>query len=94
SPDLVVADATGFVPVLYNSSIPFAGVIFGALRAKTYVNQYVVVRGWYLRRPGPVLELREIRSERQHSSGLEWVTRWTASGLVVAAGVLLVLTAI
>lgn len=94
SPDLVVADTTGFVPVLYNSSIPFAGVIFGLLRAKSYVNQYVVVRGWYLRRPGPVLELREIRSDRQRSVGFEWVTRWVASGLVVAVGVLLVLATI
>ena len=92
SPDLVVADGTGFVPVLYNSSIPFARLIFGLGKAKTYVNEYVVVRGWYLRTPGPAIELREIRSGNRHSVGLEWATRFVASGVVVVAGVLMFLS--
>jgi len=87
SPDLVVADSSGFVPVLYNSSIPFARLLFGLIRARSYLNTHVTVQGWYLRNPGPVIELRRIRSATDRSTGIEWITRWAGSLLVIAIAV-------
>lgn len=62
SPDLVVQDDSGFVPVLYRQPWPFARTFFGVLRADEFIDQDVVVRGWYRRNPAPIFELRELRA--------------------------------
>jgi hypothetical protein len=47
----------------------------------------VVARGWYRRTPGPVLELREVRAADGTTAHCwEWVARYAASALVLAAG--------
>ena len=60
SPDLVVQDESGFVPISYGQPWPFARSVFGLLRVPDLLDQEVVVRGWYRRNPAPVLELREL----------------------------------
>lgn len=97
SPDLVVQDGSGFVPLLYRQPVPFVAELFGLLRADRYFGREVVARGWYRRMPGPVIELREVRTvdgdagagagEPMRSRAWEWAARWAASGLVLAVGV-------
>src|SRR5579862_9781443 len=56
SPDLVVQDSSGFVPLLYRQPIPFARAWFGLTQVRSRLGQEVVARGWYRRSPGPVVE--------------------------------------
>jgi hypothetical protein len=87
SPDLVVQDESGFVPVLYANPIPFARSLFGLARAEHFIGKDVVARGWYRRRPGPMVELREIStSDGLYARGYSRVFRYIGSALVIAAG--------
>ena len=95
SPDLVVADASGFVPILYRQPIPFAAAWFGLFRAEAFQGQEVEARGWYRRLPGPVIELRDVRAaDGRRARSWEWVARYSAAGLVVVAGVALMLVGV
>ena len=60
SPDLVLQDQSGFVPLLYRQPIPFSRALFALLKAGRYAEQEVLARGWYRRSPTPVVELRDI----------------------------------
>ncbi|MFN2606660.1 MAG: M48 family metalloprotease [Acidimicrobiales bacterium] len=87
SPDLVVQDASGFVPLLYTQPLPFAGAWFGLARVKAFLGQDVVARGWYRRTPGPVVELREVEAaDGRRAKTWEWLARYVASALVLVAG--------
>ena len=95
SPDLVLQDESGFVPVLYANPIPFAGTLFGLARAEHFIGKDVVARGWYRRMPGPVVELREVRtSDGLRARGYTWIVRYTASVIVIIAGFVVLLKGI
>ncbi|MDQ3896766.1 MAG: M48 family metalloprotease, partial [Actinomycetota bacterium] len=95
SPDLVVADSSGFVPLLYRQPIPFAAGVFALFRAEAFMGQEVVARGWYRRAPGPVIELREVRAaDGRRARGWEWAARYAASVLLVVVGVALMLVGV
>ena len=93
SPDLVVQDTSGFVPLLYRNPIPFAAAWFGLFRVEGFLGQEVVAQGWYRRLPGPVIELKQVetRDGLRKARGWEWVARYAVSGLLLAAGVLVML---
>jgi hypothetical protein len=87
SPDLVVQDASGFVPLLYRQPIELARPWFGLTQVKKFMGQEVVARGWYRRMPGPVLELRNVTAANgKRSRCTEWVFRYAGSVLVLVAG--------
>jgi len=87
SPDMVVQDESGFVPVMYANSIPFARLFFSLARVRQFLGHDVVARGWYRRTPGPVLELREVQtSDGRVARGNTWWLRYVGSALVVLAG--------
>ena len=95
SPDLVVADSSGFVPLLYRQPIPFAAAFFGLFRAEKFQGQEVEARGWYRRLPGPAIELRDVRTVDGHKArSFEWVARYAGAVLVVVAGVALMLAGV
>jgi Zn-dependent protease with chaperone function len=95
SPDLVLQDESGFVPVLYANPIPFAGTLFGLTRAESFIGKDVVARGWYRRMPGPVVELRDVRtSDGLHARGYTWIVRYTGSVIVIIAGFVVLLKGI
>ncbi|MCW2579187.1 MAG: ATPase associated with various cellular 5 [Blastococcus sp.] len=74
SPDLVVQDGSGFLPVLYRQPWPFARAILGVLRAERFIDQDVVVRGRYRRNPAPILELRRLdAADGSRIRGFLWV---------------------
>ncbi len=87
SPDVVVQDESGFLPVLYLQPWPFARTFFGLLRVPDLLDQQVVVRGWYRRTPGPVLELRSLVPERGRTvRGFQWVGAYVLSVALALAG--------
>ena len=87
SPDLVVQDESGFVPVLYQQPWPFARSLFGLLRVPDLMDTDVVVRGWYRRSPAPVLELRElVPAGGRRIRGFQWVVAYAFGVLLAAAG--------
>jgi Zn-dependent protease with chaperone function len=95
SPDLVVQDGSGFVPLLYRQPIPFAAALFGLFRVDKFMGQDVVARGWYRRTPGPVIELRDVRAaDGRTARTWEWVARYAASILLAVAGVIVMLAGV
>ena len=61
SPDLVLEDQSGFVPLIYRQPVlPFLATLFGLFRAEKFIGQEVVARGWYRRSPGPSIELERV----------------------------------
>jgi Zn-dependent protease with chaperone function len=95
SPDLVVADASGFVPLLYRQPLPFLATLFGLFRAEGFLGQEVVARGWYRRMPGPVIELREVHAaDGRRARTWTWVARYAAAALLVVAGIALMLVGV
>ncbi len=92
SPDLVVADSSGFVPLLYRQPVPWAAELFGLFRAEGYMGRRVVARGWYRRQPGPTIELRDVYTgDGRRSRSLQWVARYAAAVLLVVGGVAVML---
>ena len=93
SPDLVVADSSGFVPLLYRQPVPWVAELFGLFRAERYMGRQVVARGWYRRQPGPAIELREIHTaDGLHSRSWQWVARYAAAVVLVVGGVVVMLS--
>jgi len=92
SPDLVMADRSGFVALLYRQPLPFAATLFGLFRAERFIGQEVVARGWYRRSPGPVIELRDVvAAGGARARTWEWVARYAAAAVLVVAGVVVML---
>jgi hypothetical protein len=95
SPDLVVQDESGFVPLLWRQPIPLARAWFGLTKVKEYLGQHVVATGWYHRNPGPVIEVRSVQAADGRSTKTWWwATCYAASGLVLAAGLIVALIGI
>jgi Zn-dependent protease with chaperone function len=95
SPDLVVQDQSGFVPLLWRQPIPFARAWFGLTKVKEYMGQYVVASGWYHRSPGPVIEVRDVKAaDGPTTKTWWWATCYAASALVLLAGLIVALVGI
>jgi hypothetical protein len=95
SPDLVVADESGFVPLVYRQPLPLVGLLFGLFRAGDFVGDRVIARGWYRRVPGPVIELRDVH--REHGRGARtwwWAACYAVSVAVIYAGFAVVLLSV
>lgn len=92
SPDLVIADSSGFVPLLYRQPISLLASAFGLFRAADYLGQDVVAVGWYRRLPGPAVELWEVRTaDGRRSRAWLWLARHVTSGLLLAVGLFVML---
>jgi hypothetical protein len=95
SPDLVIQDRSGFVPLLYRQPIPFARAMFGLTGVKKYLGQEVTATGWFRRTPGPVVELRELHAAGdQHVRTWRWAACYAASALLLAAGLIVALVGV
>jgi len=95
SPELVVQDGSGFVPLVYHQPIPFAAEWFGLFRAQAFIGQEVVARGWYRRTPGPQVELRDVvTTDGRRARSWEWAARYVASALVLVAGIIVMLVGV
>ncbi|MGI8984289.1 MAG: M48 family metalloprotease [Acidimicrobiales bacterium] len=92
SPDLVIADDSGFVPLLYRQPLPLVAELFGLFRAKAFQGHEVVARGWYRRTPGPAIELRDVHTlTGRKARSWEWVARYAGSVLLIVVGVAIML---
>ena len=91
SPDLVVQDPSGFVPLLYRQPIPFARAWFGLFQAETWMGRQVTVHGWYRRNPGPVIELASLEGDGSRARTWEWAARTGAAFALVAIGIVVLL---
>jgi Zn-dependent protease with chaperone function len=95
SPDLVVQDRSGFVPLLYHQPVPFARSWFGLFQVKDWMDQEVTVEGWYRRSPGPVVELGSIRGpDGRRARTWMWAARTAVAWLLVGAGVVVLLASL
>ncbi|MDQ3946627.1 MAG: zinc metalloprotease HtpX [Actinomycetota bacterium] len=89
SPDLVVQDASGFVPLAYRQPVPFLAELFGLFRAEKFMGQEVVARGWYRRAPGPMIELQNVvAADGRRARSWTAVARYAASGALLVVGLI------
>jgi Zn-dependent protease with chaperone function len=90
SPDLVLEDASGFVPLVYRQPVlPFLATLFGLLRAEKFIGQDVVARGWYRRTPGPSIELeRLVAADGRRARSFTPHFRYAGSAALLLAGIL------
>jgi Zn-dependent protease with chaperone function len=92
SPDMVVQDQSGFVPLLWRQPIPLARAWFGLTKVREYLGQPVVATGWYHRNPGPVIEVRTVTAgDGRRTQTWWWVVCYAASAVVLAAGLVVAL---
>ncbi|MDQ6614100.1 MAG: M48 family metalloprotease [Actinomycetota bacterium] len=92
SPDMVVQDQSGFVPLLWRQPIPLARAWFGLTKVRQYLGQYVVATGWYHRTPGPVIEVRSVRAgDGRTTQTWWWAVCYAASALVLLVGLMVAL---
>jgi Zn-dependent protease with chaperone function len=92
SPDMVVQDESGFVPLVWRQPIPLARAWFGLSKIQAFLGQSVVAQGWYRRTPGPVLELRQVRAADGRSTKTWWwAACYTASAALLAVGLIVAL---
>jgi Zn-dependent protease with chaperone function len=87
SPDLVVADDSGFIPVLYSQPLPFARGLFALARAGTFAEREVVVRGWYRREYGPAIELQSVEIPDEFTTkSWQYVARIALAVVIAVVG--------
>lgn len=87
SPDLVLQDESGYIPLIYTTPVPFARSLFGLLKAADLIDQDVVARGWYRRDPSPSLELRDLVPERGRPiRGIGWIYDYLWGALLAVGG--------
>jgi Zn-dependent protease with chaperone function len=87
SADLVLADATGFVPLTYHQPWPFGRTKFALTTARCYQDQPVQVRGWYTRNSnGPSVAIRDIiPATGPATRSRQWVVRYTLAAILTLA---------
>ncbi len=89
SPDLVVQDSSGFVPLAYRQPVPFLAELFGLFRAEKFMGQEVTARGWYRRAPGPMIELQTVTGANGlRARSWTYLARYIGSVALVAAGLM------
>lgn len=90
SPDLVLEDKSGFVPLIYRQPVlPFLATLFGLLRAQKFIGQEVIARGWYRRSPGPSIELERVfAADGRQARSFTAHARYAGSAALVLVGIL------
>jgi heat shock protein HtpX len=94
SPDLVLQDDSGFVPLIYTNPLPFARALFGLFRTSDFLGREVTARGWYFRSAGgPRVELRDVvaGAGTARARGWAWIVNHLFAATVFAVGVISVL---
>lgn len=91
SADVVVADQSGYVPVLYTNQLPFTRTFFALCRAGRFADQDVMVTGWYHRSTSPYVELRRITTADGTSyNNSQWLVSYSLSVLCLAVSAIVV----
>ncbi|HEX3706445.1 MAG TPA: zinc metalloprotease HtpX [Mycobacteriales bacterium] len=85
SADIVVADESGYVPVLYTNQLPFSRTFFALCRAGRFADQDVIVTGWYRREMGPYVELRRVvPANGRAANNSQFIINYSLSVLLLA----------
>jgi heat shock protein HtpX len=89
SEDFVLQDETGIIFLDFRQPLGIWEFIFGILRAKKYVNEDVIVSGWYRRSPVPYVELKTLRdSQGKTLCSYVYYVKLTASLLLLIGGII------
>lgn len=67
SEDFVLRDDTGIIFLDYRQPLGIWEFLFGLLRAKQFINEDVVISGWYRRSPIPYIELKTLKDSQGRS---------------------------
>ena len=87
SEDYIVKDKTGILFVDYNQPLKLLDKIFAIFKSAKYVNQDVIIRGWYRRNPTPFIEIYEWECLGEHKKIYTYKTKLFFYGLMFALGI-------
>ena len=58
--DFTLKDSTGIIFLNYDRVIGLANFIFGLFKSKEFIDKHVKIKGWYMRKPVPYVEVLEM----------------------------------
>ncbi len=89
SEDFVLQDETGIIFLDFRQPLGIWEFLFGLLRAKKYVNEDVIVSGWYRRSPVPYIELKTLRdSQGKTLRSYVYYVKLVVSFLLIIGGII------
>ena len=91
SEDFVIQDETGIMFIDYKQPLSIMNFIFGAFKAKQYINKDVVVKGWYKRAPIPYLELYKMQVDNEEKTCYTYGYKKLMIGLLLVISVVLLM---
>ena len=87
SEDYIVKDKTGIVFVDYNQPLTLLNKIFAIFKSAKYVDQDVIIRGWYRRNPTPFIEIYEWEALGEHKKIYTYKTKLVLYVLMFLIGI-------
>ncbi len=87
SEDYIVKDKTGIVFVDYKQPLRLLDKIFAIFKSAKYVDQDVIIRGWYRRNPTPFIEIYEWEALGEHKKIYTYKTKLVCYALMGIAGI-------
>ncbi len=92
SEDFVMQDETGIIFLDYRQPLGIFNFLFGLLRAAKYINQEAEITGWYRRTPIPYIEVKKLKVGGKESICFVYNVKLVTSILLIAAGLLIMLS--
>ena len=87
SEDYIVKDKTGILFVDYKQPLRVLDKIFAIFKSAKYVDQDVIVRGWYRRNPTPFIEIYEWEALGEHKKIYTYKTKLVCYALMTLVGI-------
>jgi len=91
SEDYIVKDETGIIFLDYNQPLRVLNKIFAIFRSAKYINQDVIIRGWYRRNPTPFIEIYEWEVLGEHKKIYTYLFKLIFYAIMLVAGIGLII---
>jgi len=92
SEDFVLRDETGIIFLDYRQPLGIWEFLFGLLRARQFINEDVVITGWYRRAPIPFIELKTLKDSQGKSMRCYvYVVKLVVAIILILLGIIFIL---
>ena len=91
SEDYIVKDKTGILFVDYKQPLRILDKIFAIFKSAKYVDQDVIIRGWYRRNPTPFIEIYEWEALGEHKKIYTYKTKLVCYAIMAIISLVLII---
>ena len=91
SEDYIVKDKTGILFVDYKQPLRILDKIFSIFKSAKYVDQDVIIRGWYRRNPTPFIEIYEWEALGEHKKIYTYKTKLVCYAIMAIISLVLII---